>query len=177
VEDDAKLFCPASSKGGAASPLCTSDRSMNLTEIWQHIQDVHYGFQFRDVDAPGNEGRLQGKAFKAKKNKAKDDEEEDTTDNADGATFDDAPQFKKQKRSKFRPVGIEAEARPAVQTRGALADLPANKSMTNKSAAPIKKKSKASIATESTAVAKKSRASVSTESTGEERIDPALTTL
>jgi hypothetical protein len=37
--------------------------------------------------------------------------------------------------------------------------------MTNKSAAPIKKKSKASIATESTAVAKKSRASVSTEST------------
>ena len=131
---------------------------MNLTDIWQHIQDVHYGFQFRDVDAPGNEGRLQGKAFK-EKNKAKDDAE-DATDNADGATVDDAPQFKKQKRSKFRPVGIEAEAPPAVQSRGALADLPANKS-----AAPIKKKSKASIATESTAVAKKSRASVSTEST------------
>jgi hypothetical protein len=163
VENDAKLFCPASSKGGAASPLCTSDKSMNLTEIWQHIQDVHYRFQFRDVDAPGNEGRLQGKAFK-EKNKAKDDAE-DATDNADGATVDDAPQFKKQKRSKFRPVGIEAEAPPAVQSRGALADLPANKSMTNKSAAPIKKKSKASIATESTAVAKKSRASVSTEST------------
>jgi hypothetical protein len=55
-----QIYCPASSAGGAAVPLCLHNLCMTKDEVWKHIQDVHYGVSFRGLDKPGQTKRKDG---------------------------------------------------------------------------------------------------------------------
>lgn len=161
---DDKLFCPASIAGGAITPLCSCGVHMTLSEAWEHIQDVHYGFKFAVTDAPGEMGRVRKK--KSEKEQ-KVDQAVGTQDSGDvpirqdddDADDDaDAPPGKKRKPSVKSRSNRFQPAKASGRSRGALMDLP-----TNKSVLPIPEKLPGS-----------SELTLTTKDTVDDLIDPTL---
>jgi hypothetical protein len=56
-----RIYCPASSSGGARHPLCSFEQSMTPTEAWQHMQEIHYALEFGPKWGPGATGKARGK--------------------------------------------------------------------------------------------------------------------